>query len=48
MSLTGCSIRCEVEEQHDIAVYIHVVSYLETRVRVVNARTFKERPLHHD
>ena len=48
MSLRGSSIRCQVEDTHEIAVYIHVVSYLGIRVRVVNARNFKERPVPHD
>jgi len=48
MSLRGGSIGCQVEEFHEIAVYVHVVSYLETRIRVVNTRTFKERPVPHD
>jgi len=48
MSLRGGSIVCQVEAEHEIAAYIHVVSYLETRVRVVNARNFKERPVPHD
>ena len=48
MSLSGTSVRCHIEEKHEIAVYIHVVGYLETRFRVVNARHFKERIVSHD
>ena len=36
---------CQVQKWHEIAVYIHVVIYLDTRVRVENARPLKERPL---
>jgi len=39
---------CHVEKQHEITVYIHIVSYLESRVRVVNARRLEKRPVGHD
>ena len=48
MSLCSSSVRCQVEKQHEIAAYIRVVSYLESRIRVVNTRPFEERSLHHD
>jgi hypothetical protein len=35
----------QVEEQHEITVYDHVVRDLESRIRMVNARAFEESPV---
>jgi len=48
MSLLRAPIRCEVKELHEIAVYIHIVCYLQSRVRVTYAGRLEQPPVAHD
>ena len=42
MPFRCCQIWRKIIQYHEETVYIHVVSYLESRVRVVNARAFEQ------
>ena len=48
MAFRRCQIRRKILHYHEEPVYIHVVSYLESRVRVVNADAFKQCSLPFD
>ena len=48
MAFRRCQIRCKIVHYHEETVYIHVVSYLESRVRVVNADAFEQCSLSFD
>ena len=40
--------KCEVNELYEIAVYIHIVCYLQSCVRVMYAGRLEKRPVIHD